>query len=163
MIIPCVLLTANRQNLSTSFKTQLAVLVTTGNLRRHSIAEFNCAPCDAPHATDCAIEVDLVRVTADGTGTAQTPPFINQLETGTQLAIPETCKGGYTVEPTVTAGSMIESYSFNQRGGCRWVANDYESEPKAPAVAANGFALRALVSTGSAYASKVTAGLKFRV
>lgn len=158
MIYPCVLLTANRQNLSTAFKTQCAAFVTTSALKRFSVTEYALGAADVPNATDCAIEWDLARMTADGTGTAYSG-FIEALETGTQLAPAATIKQGYSAEPTITASVMVDSGSMNQRGFYRWVAVDKDSEPRAPAVANSGFALRALSTN---YASKLAAKMNIR-
>jgi hypothetical protein len=157
-IYPLVLLTANRQVLTTTFKSQCVTFCTTGALKRHSITEFGLGAADVPNATDCNIEWDLARITADGTGTAY-GGFMETLETGTQVAPSTTAKQGYTAEPTVTASVMVDSGSMNQRGWWRWVAIDPTSEPRAPAVASNGFALRALSPN---YASKLAAKLNFR-
>lgn len=159
MIYPIVLLTANRQNLTTTFKTQIAALATTSNLRRFSVVEYSLGAADVPNAVDCAIEWDLTRITVDGTGTAITVPFMEALETGTQLASATTKKVGYTAEPTVTADTMVDSGAMNQRGFFRWVALDKDSEPKAPAIAASGFALRALSTN---YASKLACKMNIR-
>lgn len=158
MIYPCVLLTANRQNLSTSFKTQCAAFATTGALKRFSVTEYQLGAADVPNATDCAIEWDLARMTADGTGTAYAG-FMEGLETGTQDPPKATLKQGYSAEPTITASVMVDSGSMNQRGFFRYVAVDKDSEPRAPAVANNGFALRALSTN---YASKLAARLCIR-
>lgn len=162
MIYPVVLLTANRQNLSTTFKTQIAVHATTSNLRRFSVASFSLGAADVPNVVDCAIEWELARMTADGTpGATFSTGFMEGLETGTQLIPAATMKIGYTAEPTVTASSQFGDAcgAMNQRGFFRWVAIDKDAEPKAPAVANNGIVLRAL---STSYASKLACGLNFR-
>lgn len=158
MIYPCVLLTANRQVVSTAFKSQCVVFVTSGSLKRFSVTDYQLGAADVPNATDCAIEWSLGRVTADGTGTAYSG-FMEALETGTQIAPCATVKQGYSAEPTVTASVDPDSGSMNQRGFWRWVAIDKDAEPRAPAVANNGFTLRALSTN---YASKLAARMNFR-
>jgi hypothetical protein len=159
MIYPIVGLTANRQNLSTTFKTLIAVFVTSGALMRLAVTEFSLGAADVPNATDCNIEFDLARMTADGTGTTYAQPFLKPLETGTQVAPRATMKHGYSSEPTVTASSSVESQSMNQRGTYRWAALDRDAEPEAPAIANNGLVLRALSPN---YAAKMASSLKFR-
>lgn len=161
MIYPVVLLTANRQVVSTAFKTQIAVFGTTGVLLRGKLASFSIGAADIPNATDCAIEWDVSRMTVDGTGTAYTTPFMSGLETGTQRQPASTMKIGYTVEPTVTASSSIGDCvgSMNERGFFRWAALDKDAEPEWPAVIASGLVLRALSTN---YASKLACGLNFR-
>lgn len=158
MIYPCVLLTANRQNLSTSFKSQCVGFVTSGALKRFSVVDFSLGAADVPNPTDCAIEWEVGRITADGTGTAY-GGFMETLETGTQVAPSTTLKQGYSAEPTVTASVAVDSGSMNQRGFWRWVAIDKDAEPRAPALANNGFALRALSTN---YASKLASKMNTR-
>lgn len=161
MIYPVTLLTANRQNVSTAFKTQIAVFATTGVLVRCKVASFSLGAADVPNAVDCAIEWDLSRMTADGTATTYLTTFMAGFETGTQRPPAATMKIGYTAEPTVTTSSNCgdTSGSMNQRGYFRWAALDKDAEPEAPAVAASGFALRVLSTN---FGSKMAVGLNFR-
>lgn len=162
MIYPCVLLPANAQNVPTAFgsagSTQFAGLVTTGALKRFSVQEYSLGAAAAPNPTDCNIQWKLGRVSADGTGTAYSG-FMETLETGTQVAPSTTLKQGYSAEPTITASVEVHQGSMNQRGFWRWVAIDKDSEPRAPAIAANGFSCAVLSPN---YAGKMAGYMNIR-
>lgn len=147
------------QNLGASFKTLVALLATTSNLRRITIEELAASASDAPNSTDCPINFDVSLVTADGTGTASAgQPYNGPLETGTFLAAATTCKANYTSEPTVTANTSRLILGPNQRGLLRWNCLSDAHRWTSPAVAANGFTFRAKSAN---YASTANANVVF--
>jgi hypothetical protein len=68
-------LAGSQQNLSSSYKTIIAMTAATGaaTLKRGWIYEAEVGADGAPNATDCAIVWDWSRQTAAGTSTAATP------------------------------------------------------------------------------------------
>ena len=142
------------QSLSTSFKTIVCLLVTSGALRRIYIEEVSGSAADVPNATDGPISWDLSLVTADGTGTSSAPQPSQVFETGTENVALTTGKANYTAEPTVTANTSRLILGPNQRGVLRWAALSDDHRPSCPGVAASGFTWRAKGATSS-YASTV--------
>lgn len=154
------LMGGTQQNLATTFKTLVAVFVTTGALRRIILVSYRFGTTDVPNATDCPCIADLSKMTADGTGTAVTPrPRADGLETGTQAPALTTSKANYTAEPTVTAASSHDTWAGNQRSSVFWGALDDDDKIVVPAVAAAGLVLRARSPT---YASTGLGQLGFR-
>lgn len=146
-------------NVGTTLKTILDVQATTGQLRRGAIYEWRLAASDVPSATDGPIVGDISRMTAEGTAVTMTINPDPPLDTGTISAALSTSKGNHTGEPTITAQSQLDYFSFNQRASATWVAIQ-GGELWYPGVAAAGLALRARGSTGS-YASTMAASFKF--
>ena len=148
------------QSLSTSFKTIVALLVTSGALRRVYVEEVSGSASDVPSSTDGPLTWDLSLVTADGTGTASAPQPSQVFETGTENAALTTGKANYTAEPTVTASTSRLILSPNQRSVLRWAALSDDHRPSCPGVAASGFSWRAHGPTGG-YASTVNGNVIF--
>lgn len=143
-----------QQNLSTSFKTICAIFATTGatTLRRGWVDEINVGQDGSLNSTDCQVSWDVSRMTADGTGTAITPP---PTETNDAAAL-LTYKVNYTAEPTVTANStVLQIPPLNQRIPFRWKVFDLSQAIVIPATNAAGIVLRAKSAT---YASTVIGG-----
>jgi hypothetical protein len=142
-----------RQNLTTTYKTQIGITALTGatTLRKAWIYDVMMG-CDQTPA-DNAIGWVIDRQSTAGTGTAQIAP---PLET-TDAAALITCAVAHTAEPTVTATTKLLEIGINQRAGYRWVASP-GGEFVVPATTANGLGLRAL---SPAYTGKVTASLNF--
>jgi len=133
-----------QQNLSTSYKTLVNVYATTGALQRTYVSSLHVGANAAPNSTDCPIQVDVSLMTAEGTATTLTPLAMNAtLETGTIAGPRSTSKGNHTAEPTVTSNSTRLARAFNQRGYLYWVAMDDQHMIVGPAVANNGWVLRA--------------------
>jgi hypothetical protein len=72
-----------------------------------------------------------------GTGTALTP---NSLDQADPLASTIVCKDTVTVDPTLTAGAIVDRVPLNQRASMRWIAKD-GCELVIPATANAGFML----------------------
>ena len=84
---------------------------------------------------DSQFEVQLKRFTAAGTTTAVTPTSTDPSDPAASLF---TAGSNATVEPTYTAGAVIDDVGINPRGWFRWTAYDRASEIILPATAANG-------------------------
>lgn len=144
-------------NVATGLKTFLDVQATSGQLRRGALYEWIVGASDVPNGSDCPIVGDISRMTAEGTAVTMTINPSVPLDTGTISPALSTSKGNHTVEPTITAQSQLDYFSFNQRSTMRWVAIQ-GGELWFPGVAASGLALR-LRSPN--YASTATVSFKF--
>ena len=140
-----------RQNLTTTFKTQIAVTSATGatTLRKAWIYDFSVG-CDQTPA-DNAIGWCVDRQSSLGTGTTQIAPPLDSTDAAALI----TCTVGYTIEPIVTATTKLWEMGINQRAGYRWVAYP-GGEFVVPATNVNGSGMRAL---SPAYTGKVNAAL----
>jgi hypothetical protein len=117
--------------------------------RRAKIYDYTISADGAYTSTDTNIVLQIIRMTADGTGTAGTPQLI---DTADVLSPGLTYKMNYTAEPT-TGSVELDRFAFNQRATYRWAAVP-GSELVSPATTANGICLRAFGQTGG-YASTV--------
>jgi len=145
----------SKQNLSSSFKTMLSITAATGatTLRRAAIEEVEAGAADVPNATDCPIVGKIDRQTDVGTGTAAAA---GPLDSGDAAALmTETVNN--TIEPTVTAATILLPWALNQRAGFLWQAAP-DRELWSPATNTNGLGLRAKSPN---YASTYYAGIKF--
>jgi hypothetical protein len=142
-----------RQNLTTTFKTQIAVTAATGatTLRRGWIYDFSVG-CDQTPA-DNAIGWCVDRQTSVGTGTTQIAPPLDFADAAALLV----CTVDNTIEGIVTATTKLWEMGINQRAGYRWVAYP-GGEFVVPATNVAGLGLRAL---SPAYTGKVNAALNF--
>lgn len=143
------------QNLSTSYKTILSITAATGatTLRRSCIEEVEFGADAAPNATDCPITGKIDRQTTVGTATAATPA---PLDSGDAAALC-TVNVNNTIEPTVTAATILLPWSLNQRAGFLWQAAP-DRELWAPATNTAGLGLRAKSTN---YASTVIGGVSW--
>lgn len=143
-------LAGSQQNLSSSFKTIVALTAATASLRRAWIYEVEVGADGAPNATDCAIVYDWSRQTAAGTSTSATPNPLDTADTaaGTVGTV------NFTAEGTITSASSLMSLALNQRNSQRWIARDDKSALIIPATNLAGIACRALSPT---YTSTVVA------
>lgn len=130
-------LAGTQQNLTTTFKTLMALTAQTTGLRRFRIYELDFGADGTP--ADNALVLDVSRQTAAGTSTAATP---NLLDPGDPAAATVGAVN-FTAEGTITAASSLLSVELNQRTTYRWVAAP-GSELVAPATNLAGFAIRAL-------------------
>ena len=137
------LLGGTQQNMTTTFKTLVNVYATSGALQRTYVSEVSIGASDVPNATDCPVIFDLSLMTAEGTATTVTPNANTVLETGTMAGCRATSKANHTAEPTITSNSSRLAKAMNQRATYRWVAISDDSRIIGPAVASNGWALRA--------------------
>lgn len=142
-----------QQNLTTSYKTQVALTAATGatTLRRAWIYEFNVGADGT--AADNVIRYKADRQTTVGTGTTATPSPILPGDAAA-LIVATVC---HTAEPTVTSATQLVLISVNQRASYRWVAAP-GGELVVPATNVAGIGLRA---NSPAYASTVTANVHF--
>jgi hypothetical protein len=113
-------------------KTALT-LVSTAN-GRSRLLEFIYSNVGAV-TVDSQFEVQLKRFTAAGTTTAVTPTSTDPSDPAATLF---TAGSNASVEPTYTAGSVINDTGVNPRGVFRWTAYAPDSEVILPATAANG-------------------------
>ena len=134
------------QNLTTTFKTILALTAATASLRRGKLMELMVGPDGAPNATDCQIIYDVSRQTAAGTSTATTPNAKDPADTagGTVGA------GNFTAEGTITAASSVLLIPLNQRASQKWSASQEVDGLIWPAINLAGLAIRALSPTYAA-------------
>ena len=146
-------LSSTAQNLSSSYKTIVAVFATTAvsaaSCRRIKIYDLMLGTDGTP--ADNAIVWDVSRQTADGTATTVTPLPLDPADS----AMLGVAKVHYSAEGTITAASDVFNVGVNQRASYRWVAAP-GSELVGPATHAAGFALRA---KSPGYTSTVTAAL----
>jgi hypothetical protein len=131
------LLGGTQQALTTTFKTLLAVMASSGtSLQRGKIVEFTFGTDGTP--ADQAMTFDVSRISADGTATTITPNKLDPAD-GAFLGA---ATANHTAEPTVTANSRVGGWAANQRATNRWVAFPGQ-ELVYPATNLAGFAFRA--------------------
>lgn len=125
-----------QQNMSSSYKTLIALTAATATLRRFKIYDLLVGTDGTP--ADNAMDWDISRQTAAGIATASTPLALDPADaaSGTVGAVNATAEG------TITASSSVFFVGVNQRASYRWVAAP-GSELVAPATNLAGFALRA--------------------
>lgn len=128
------LLAGTQQAQTTIYKT--LVVVAGATTTRAWVKEFVFGTDGTP--ADQAMDYDVSRTSANGTGTALTP---NPLDLA-DAAYGGVCTGNNTVEPTVTAASSVWASGVNQRATIRWVAYP-GMELVVPATASAGFCFRA--------------------
>lgn len=128
-------LAGTEQNMTTAFKTLIATFC-SGTPRRGKLYDVAWGVNGTP--VDSAIEIDVSRMTVDGTATAATPLPLDPAD----AAALTTSKVNYTSEPTVTATSALLDLPSNVRASYRWVAFP-GGELVWPATAANGLVIRA--------------------
>ncbi len=140
--------TPAQQNLSSAFKTIVALTAATASLRRGYLMEIAFGPDGPPNATDCSIVYDVARQTAAATGVTAvpTPKDPNDQAAVTVATINATAEG------TITAASTVWAKSLNQRASQIWQARDQLNALIWPATNLAGLAVRALSAT---YADKV--------
>ena len=115
-------------------------------------------PTGAPNATDCSVQFDVSRITATGAGayTTWVPTLLDPAD-GAAVTVAGI---NATAEATaITANSSVWNEGVNQRNSLRWVAPQESQYLIAPAVASNGFVLRALSAT---YTSSVSTQFSFQ-
>jgi hypothetical protein len=108
-------------------------LVSTAN-GRPRIIEYKLSNVGAV-TVDSQFEVQVKRFTVAGTTTAVTPSGTDPSDPAATLF---TAGSNATVEPTYTAGVIIDDTGVNPRGIYRWTAYDPSAEIILPATAANG-------------------------
>lgn len=140
-----------QQNLSTSFKTLLALTAATASLRRAFIYDVLFG-CDGTPA-DGAADYDASRQTAAGTSTSVTPTADDPAD----AAAGTVGAANFTAEGTITSNSAALFIAANTRATVRWVASE-KRELVIPATNLAGFALRA---KASGYTSTAAAMVKF--
>lgn len=130
----------SQQNLSSSFKTLVALTAATGaaTLKRGWIYELEMGLDGAPNATDCAATWQWSRQTAAGTSTAATPNPLDPADTAAGLV----ASVNFSAEGTVTAASELLTIVLNQRNSQRWIARDDRSALVIPATNLAGIAGR---------------------
>lgn len=141
-------------SMTTTAKTMIELSAVTATLKRGRLWEYKVGLDGAPNATDCAYVVDVVRITAVGTGVASTPNALNPAD----AVSGHLNKINDTVEPTVTANSQVDMLALNQRASQRWVAFGPDECLVWPATNVNGLAIRFLSPT---YASTAAVDVKY--
>lgn len=146
-----------QQNLTANYKWMTAVSCSsTLALRRIYVYQLGFGANGTPNSTDCAIEFDLSKFTAAGTGVASTPTGLDT-DAGTSNSV-TIGSINYTADGTTTANSAIFQKSINQRATWQWTAYSDAARLVGPATNLAGLALRARSPT---YASTVDADLYF--
>lgn len=90
------------------------------------------------------------RCTALGTSTSVTPTALDPADAAALFAAGQS----HTVEPTYTAGAVLERVALNQRATFRWVAAP-GSELVWPATASNGIGIQTPTSSAVAISATV--------
>ena len=136
-----------KQALTTTYKTILCLTAATATLTMAALYDLTVGTNGVP--ADNALEWDISRITAIGTGTAATPNPLQPAHraSGTVATV------NHTAEPTVTAASSLLQFGMNQRASYRWVAAP-NSEMIVPNTNLAGLAIRAKAAS---YVSTVTA------
>lgn len=141
-----------QQNLTTTYKTISAVWSVTATLRRGRAVALQIGADGAPNATDCQIVYNVLRQTADGTGTSATPNPLFPADAASSM----NAKVNYTAEPT--SALSLWTRSLNQRASMQWAAQDVDAMILWPATNLNGLAMLALSPT---YAAPVLCGMEY--
>jgi hypothetical protein len=126
-----------QQALVATFKSQIALTATTGNLARGALVDLSLGADGLPNTSDCQIVYDVSRCTGVGTGTVATPNPIDG-QVGASLA---SATVNHTVEPPVTAASSLYAIALNQRSSIRLF---FDQGFRWPAAANAGLVVRAL-------------------
>ena len=108
-------------------------IISTAN-GRPRILEYKLSNVGAV-TVDSQFEVQVKRFTAAGTTTAVTPASTDPSDPAPSLF---TVGSNATVEPTYTAGTVIDDKGVNPRGLYRWTAYAPDAEVIMPATASNG-------------------------
>jgi hypothetical protein len=156
-------LTFSQNTLTTSFKTAgiiaAAAAAASGiQVKRGKVFDLNVGQGGAPSATDTPIQWDVSRSTTLGTATSVTISPDDPAD----AAFNGQAASNATVEPTIAAagsGLNLVNFFLNQRASYRWSAKDGK-ELIYPATANNGFAVRALATTGSSYTGSAGGSLQ---
>lgn len=139
------------QNMAAAYKTLIG-LNAPATPRRFEIYDLTLATIGTP--ADNAMEWDVSRMTAAGTGTSITP---NPLDPANAAAV-TVATANYTAEPTVTSNSSCLYFGANVRATVRWIAAP-GCALVAPATNLNGFVIR---GRSAAYASTASASVHFQ-
>lgn len=125
-------------------KTALTLISTTNG--RSRLIEYTLSNVGSV-TVDSQFEVQLKRFTAAGTSTAVTPSSTDPSDPAATLF---TAGSNCSVEPTYTAGVVIDDKGVNPRGLYRWTAYAPDAEIIMPATAANGLGFFLNVLGGAA-------------
>lgn len=124
-------------------KTALTLVSTTNG--RSRLIEYTLSQVGTV-SVDSQFEIQLKRFTVAGTTTAVTPSSTDPSDPAATLF---TAGSNATVEPTYTAGVVIDDKAVNPRGIFRWTAYAPDAEVILPAVAANGLGFYVAVLGGA--------------
>lgn len=105
----------------------------------------------AASPADQAFNMAIQRCTTAGTSTAVTPQALDPADPASLSS----GKENYTVEPTITSGSTLLSFSVNQQATFRWQTVPDEGLVS-PATANNGLVLTFIVVSGGTALSEAT-------
>jgi hypothetical protein len=134
----------SQQNISTTFKTAVAMFSSSNATCRGRCVGIAMALDGAPNATDCQVVYAVERMTAGGTGINVTP---NPTDSADQAAR-TTTQVNFSSEPTYTANTThIFLRVLNQRASMQWNAQDTDAMLKWPTTVTNGLAIVALSPT----------------
>jgi hypothetical protein len=103
--------------------------------RRAKLYEFSFGSEATP--ADGAFLVQFQRCTTAGTGTGVTPQAIDPGDAATEMDALE----NHTIDPTLTASTILASFPMNQRATIHWIFPP-GGELVIPATASNGLAMR---------------------
>ena len=121
------------QGTQTITATTILTLISTTS-GRSRLVEYALSNVGAV-TVDSQFRVQLKRFTAAGTSTAVTPSSTDPSDPAASLF---TAGSNCTVEPTYTAGVVIDDEGLNPRGLYRWTAYAPDAEIIMPATASNG-------------------------
>ncbi len=145
---------ATAQALTSTFKTIIELAAATTGIKRGKLYEWKLGATTVPSSSDTYIEMDIMRKTAAGTGTASTPNPIDPADP----ACSATAIIDSTAEGTITANSQLDYAAMNQRAAAFWQAGPGD-ELVWPATNLNGIVMRC---RSSLYTGTVGLSCKFR-
>ena len=139
---------------TTTYKTQVSITAATGatTLRRGWVYDVTFGTDGTPADNTVTYKID--RQTTVGTQTSITPAPLDTSDAAALLV----CGGNTTVEPTITASTILLEVATNQRATYRWVAVP-GSELVVPATNVAGLGAR---SKSPAYTGTTLVSWQFR-
>jgi hypothetical protein len=142
-----------------TLKGTAAIWTVTTGVRRTKWYEVIIGATGAPTSTDCAIQVDISRLTST-TSLAGTAATMAPLDAADGAAI-ATGLVNITTEPNAAIiGLSLMNFGLNQRNTTRWIAAQESQYLVAPATNLNGLYMREL-STAATYTSSVATQISF--
>lgn len=135
----------SQQNLSSAFKTMVAVSAVTGatTLRRGWIDEIIVGADGTLNSTNCQVLWDWSKFTAVGTAGAAGVATSPEADAAALLVYGVNYP---TTEPTYTASASLLAFPTNQQQSQRWFANQAPNQTQplvVPAITVNGVGGRA--------------------
>ena len=154
--MPYYAVPGSQQTVSSAYKTATRVNA-TGTNKRGKISEFYCGAVANPNATDCAVQVDISRITATGAG-ADTSFTPNSNDPADGASVNSAGVNATAEATTITANSSLWNDGLNQRNSIRVVLPQESQYLVWPATAGSGLILRV---TSATFATSYAFGCTF--